>query len=185
MDSVFLVPAPCPSQMANQKQYHHSLQHPTMWPERLSPPRSQPSLAQRLTGTPGFLPLDQRPKTLGPCQGRRTAEILSFLWSGSNGPSERLFSFPGTLGDRMANPLCQDKKGAIKETREGKVGEGESWQCWGVNCCPPSSAQPAPSVTIHVCVWDPRTPSQHGSRLSTSSTSRGTSPLPTTWSNRS
>lgn len=40
-------------------------------------------------------------------------------------------------------------------------------------------------VTICVWVWDSRTPSQHGSRLSTSSTSLGTSPPPTTWSNHS
>lgn len=112
-------PSSLSSQMANQKQYHHSLQHPTIWLEGLSPPPSQPSLAQRLTGTPGFLPLDQRPKTLGPCQGRRTAKMLTFLWSGSNRLPERLFSFPGTPGDEIVNPLCQDKKVAIKERREG------------------------------------------------------------------
>lgn len=43
--------------------------------------------------------------------------MMSFLWSGSNRPCERLFSFPRTLGDGMVNPLCQNKKVAIKERR--------------------------------------------------------------------
>lgn len=69
-----------------------------------------------------------------------------------------------------------------------EAGEGERRQCQGFFCCRafyPVFSWSAQSVSSHVWVWHPRTPSQRGSKLSTSSTSPGTSPLPTTWSNRS
>lgn len=43
--------------------------------------------------------------------------MLSFLWSGSNEPSGRLFSFPGTPEAGRANALGQNRKGAIRERR--------------------------------------------------------------------
>lgn len=65
-----------------QKQYHHPLQHPTAWPGGLSSSPSQPSpvkAGQRLTGTPGFLPLDKRPE-LSP--GKKDTRDVTLLMQG-------------------------------------------------------------------------------------------------------
>lgn len=145
--SCFSSPRSLSSQKPNQKQYHHSLQHPAAWPGGLSSPPSQPSPVQagrRPTGTPGFLP-----KKLGSLQGRRTREMRSFLWSGSNEPSGRLFSFPGTPGAGTAYPLGQNKKGAIKE-RRGDWARGAT----AVPGCPllPAWLHVASTLCNHPCL---------------------------------
>lgn len=71
-------------------------------------------------------------------------------------------------------------------TKEGGWGRGME-AVWGFSCCPPPlpALHGAQSVTVPIWVWHPRTPSQRASRPCTSSTSLGTSPRPTTWSNPS
>lgn len=65
------------------------------------------SPVQALTGAPGLLPLDQKPKTLSSPWERSTTEMWFILWGGSNEPSVRLFSFSGPPGAGIAN-LCQN-----------------------------------------------------------------------------